>query len=102
MNVAESYPQTNIAPQARFQHSNLIRKTGDFLSAIMGFQALIGQYPDNSLCDLALFEIGTIYENDLKDTSKAIENYETILVNYPMSMLVENVRKKIRSLEGNP
>ncbi|MCH8124506.1 tetratricopeptide repeat protein [candidate division KSB1 bacterium] len=101
-NVADSYPQAKIAPQARFQHSNLIRKTGDFLSAIMGFQALISKYPDNSLCDLALFEIGTIYENDLKDTSKAIENYETILVNYPMSMLVENVRKKIRSLEGNP
>lgn len=100
--VAESYSKSNVAPRAQFQYSELKRKTGDFLSAVLGYQALISQYPENSLCDLALWEIGVIYQNDLKDVAKAIESYESILVNYPQSMLVEQVRKRIRSLEGKP
>ncbi len=101
-NLSDSFPSADLAPKAIFQYSRLKRETGDYVSAVLGFNVLIGQYPQNSLCDLALWEIGTIYEEDLREPSKAIESYESILVDYSESVLVENARKKIRSLEAKP
>lgn len=102
LELAESFPSSNLAPQSRYSYAEMKQKTGDFLASVYGYQNLVGQFPNHSLCDLALWQVGTIYETDLKDPAKAIDSYESILVNYPGSMLVENARRKIRSLEGRP
>jgi len=46
--------------------------------------------------------IGEIYEVGLKDVKKAQESYEVVLTSYPNSVLLEEVRKRIRGIEkGN-
>ena len=74
---------------------------GDFLSSVFDYQAIVQRYSNSTLCDLSLWQIGRVYEQELKNISKAIESYESILLNYPESMLAEKARKKIRDLEGN-
>ena len=43
---------------------------------------------------------GEIYEKIYKDTDKAIEMYNLLLEEFPMSMLAEPVRIRIRQLSG--
>ncbi|HHM24420.1 MAG TPA: tetratricopeptide repeat protein [Bacteroidetes bacterium] len=100
--VAEKYPDAPLAPKALFQSGQLKEKLGDYLGAVVLYQALLNQYPDHPLCDEALWRTGQIYERQLNDPSKAIDSYMAILVKYPESMYSEKARKRIRALEGKP
>jgi tetratricopeptide (TPR) repeat protein len=75
---------------------------GRYQQALTAFQNLIQKQPESVHCDLAQKMIGEIYEIGLKDFSKAQQAYEVVLTNYPNSVLLEEVRKRIRGLErGN-
>ncbi len=75
---------------------------GRYQQALSAFQTLIQKQPQSVNCDLAQKMIGEIYEVGLKDFSKAQQAYEVVLANYPNSVLLEEVRKRIRGLErGN-
>jgi tetratricopeptide (TPR) repeat protein len=70
--------------------------------ALKALQTLIKKQPESGYCDQAQKMIGEIYEVGLKDLKKAQESYELVLTSYPNSVLLEEVRKRIRGLEkGN-
>jgi tetratricopeptide (TPR) repeat protein len=72
---------------------------GHHQKALTAFKNLIQQQPESVHCDLAQKMIGEIYEVGLKDFSKAQQAYEVVLASYPNSVLLEEVRKRIRGLE---
>ncbi|UCE05982.1 MAG: tetratricopeptide repeat protein, partial [bacterium] len=75
---------------------------GRYQQALTAFQSLIQKQPESVHCDLAQKMIGEIYEVGLKDFLKAQQAYEMVLTSYPNSVLLEEVRKRIRGLEkGN-
>lgn len=75
---------------------------GRYPQALSALQTLIQKQPQSVHCDLAQKMIGEIYEVGLKDFSKAQQAYEVVLTSYPNSVLLEEVRKRIRGLEkGN-
>lgn len=75
---------------------------GRYPQALSALQTLIQKRPQSVHCDLAQKMIGEIYEVGLKDFSKAQQAYEVVLTSYPNSVLLEEVRKRIRGLEkGN-
>lgn len=75
---------------------------GRYHQALSALQTLIQKQPQSVHCDLAQKMIGEIYEVGLKDFSKAQQAYEVVLTSYPNSVLLEEVRKRIRGMErGN-
>jgi tetratricopeptide (TPR) repeat protein len=77
-------------------------KLGHYQQSLTAFQNLIDKQPESVHCDLAQKMIGEIYEVGLKDLSKAQQAYEVVLASYPNSVLLEEVRKRIRGIErGN-
>ncbi len=98
--ILSLYPGAPLVPQALFISAQLKEDHNDFLGAVITYHKIITRFVKNSLCDLSLWHIGRIYEVELKDIAKAVENYEKILLDYPESMLAEKTRKKIRGLEG--
>ncbi len=72
---------------------------GRYEQALTAFQTLIQKQSESVHCDLAQKMIGEIYEIGLKDFSKAQQAYEVVLTSYPNSVLLEEVRKRIRGLE---
>lgn len=71
-------------------------------SALAMFQKVADDMPTSILRDRAQMRIAEVYENKLKDKQKAIEAYEQLLANYPTSLFVEEARKRIRILRGDP
>ncbi len=75
---------------------------GRYQQALSALQTLIQKQPQSVHCDLAQKMIGEIYEVGLRDFAKAQQAYEVVLTSYPSSVLLEEVRKRIRGLEkGN-
>ncbi len=81
-------------------------KAGELAVLTQNFEAAIGFYrrvvlqPETScFVDFAQKKIGDIYYQNLKDSTRAISAYETVLANYPDSIYLEEVRDKIRLLE---
>ncbi len=73
---------------------------GHYNQALIAYQNLIQKKPESVHCDLAQKMIGEIYEVGLKDFKKAQASYELVLTSYPNSVLLEDVRKRIRGLEN--
>ncbi len=100
--IVASFPDAEIAPRALLHKAQLCEKLGDDLGAVFVYQTIVQQYPKAPVCDLALWQAATLYEEKIKNNAKAVECYEAILLNYPDSMLAEKARQQIRSLEGRP
>lgn len=91
-----------IVDEAWLSIGQLEYQLGRYQQALSAFQTLIKKQPQSVYCDLAQKMIGEIYELGLKDVSKAQQAYEVVLTSYPNSVLLEEVRKRIRGLErGN-
>jgi N-acetylmuramoyl-L-alanine amidase len=72
----------------------------DLEKATEAFQLLIRDYPDSSLADDALFEIGEITRGDLKDSKRAYCWYRLVVTSYPKGDMVSKAKARIEQLKG--
>ena len=56
---------------------------------------------DNLWADDAVFMLGDIYDNYLNDKTKAKVYYQKIITDYPGSLLLNEARKRFRTLRGD-
>ena len=68
--------------------------------ALDAFNRLLDDFPESYLSDLALKKKAEVYENLLHNPREAQLLYEQLLTTFPKSIYVEEVRRKIRVLEG--
>ena len=94
--------QAPLADRALLEAGRIKEKTKDWYGAIKIYQLLVTSYSKSVYSDEALNRVGIIYEKDLKDFEKARQTYESILIQYPQSVLGDELRKKVRELEGQP
>lgn len=64
------------------------------------YRAILERYPDDDLAPQALYMIGFIYSEEMRDTLKAQNALEDLLIRYPESNLVESARWLIKDLSG--
>ena len=94
--IRENYPNSSIIPIAMLREC-LLRIIIDETSISLSIAQLLQQTP---LAPEGITTQGEIYEKTYKDTEKAIEMYNLLLEEYPMSMLAEPVRMRIRKLNS--
>lgn len=100
--IAQTSNAETLLDDAWLKIGQLEYQLGRYQQALAAFQMLIQKQPESVHCDLAQKMIGEIYEIGLKDFSKAQQAYEVVLTSYPNSVLLEEVRKRIREMErGN-
>lgn len=95
------YPGRKITANVWFKKAGIYITKGDFDSAIMLYSDIVKNYADGVLADDALFRIGTIYENNLKDIEKAKSTYEQFIDKYPSSVFIAEARRHYRLLRGD-
>ena len=74
---------------------------GHIDSAIGFLEKIMKYHFEDILADDALFLLGDIYQNKLKDKEKASEMYKKILFEYKGSLHVVEARKRYRQLRGD-
>lgn len=92
--LRNKYPNASIIPIAMLREC-LLRMVVDDVSISLNIAKSL---QNTSLAAEGIATQGEIYEKSYKDTKKAIEMYNLLIENYPMSMLAEPVRIRIRKL----
>ena len=92
--LRNKYPNASIVPIAILREC-LLRMVVDDASISLNIAKLLH---NTSLAAEGIAAQGEIYEKSFKNTKKAIEMYNLLIEDYPMSMLAEPVRIRIRKL----
>lgn len=95
------YASNSIIDEVYFLKAKLLRKIGAYDSSLAALNKIIVFYPYDILGDDALFMMGNIYEENLKNYTKAMEIYQKFLTTYPGSIYTVEARKKFRLLRGD-
>ena len=90
-----------LADEARFLRGQALRDAGRAEDALTAFGEIPLIHPNSPLADRSLYQSAEILEQDLGDTEGALETYTQILTLYPGSLLVPDIRLRIRALRGD-
>jgi tetratricopeptide (TPR) repeat protein len=95
------FPQHSLTDELLWLKAKIYLKMGDYQSAVATLEKITTTYPDDILGDDALYTLGIIYEEDLKDNAKAMETYQKFMIKYPGSIFTVEARKRFRLLRGD-
>ena len=96
--LLSQWPDDPIAADGLFKKGEIEIRLEKFQDGLSSFQALRNRFTNHILADRAVERVGWVYEKRGKP-KKAMEQYETLLVEYPQSFLVDEVRRRIRRIE---
>ena len=74
---------------------------GENQKVVDNLTKIVDNYNEDILADDALFMMAEVYENRLKDKTKAMELYQKLLEKYPASIHGADARKRFRQLRGD-
>ncbi|KAA3598707.1 MAG: hypothetical protein DWQ06_11115 [Calditrichaeota bacterium] len=98
--VIQSSKEEKLKEESFWQLGQMAFEQENYLEAIKIYSDLQTKLPESGFGPQSQFEIAKIYEENLNDKITAIKEYENFLINYSDSVLVFEVRKRIRALAG--
>ena len=99
--LAVQHPSAALVDDAAMRIADLHLVLNHPEDALSVLRRIVSEMPASGLCDRAQMRIGEVYENKLGDKAKAVEAYEKVLEQFPTSLFIEEVRKRIRLLRGD-
>ncbi|RIJ37682.1 hypothetical protein D1627_11300 [Pontibacter oryzae] len=99
--LLQKYPGHSLTDEVYFQKAKLYERIGDFGKAVESLQQIVSNPQYDILSDDALYMIGRIYEENLKDKDKAQQLYNDLLVKHQGSIYTAEARKRFRKLRGD-
>ncbi|MFD2246687.1 tetratricopeptide repeat protein [Pontibacter ruber] len=99
--MLQKYPGHSLTDEIYFQKASIYERTGDFQQAVASLEKIVGNPQVDILSDDALYKMAFIYEENLKDTQKAQQLYNELLVKHQGSIYVAEARKRFRKLRGD-
>ena len=99
--MLQIYEGHDLSDEIYWLEAKVNNRLGNFEQTIKKLEKVRELYPKDILGDDALFMMGTVYEEQLEDETKAMEIYTQFLKDYPGSIYVADVRKRFRNLRGD-
>ncbi|MCX2450564.1 tetratricopeptide repeat protein [Pedobacter sp. PLR] len=96
-----AFPNNSLQDDILMAKSKIWLKDNDFSKAISILKVLTEKHGTSIWADDALFILGGLYENNLKDTEQAKAVYQKLINDYPGSMYSTEARKRFRKLRGD-
>jgi peptidyl-prolyl cis-trans isomerase C len=94
--LRESYEKTHRGPEELF---NYAQDAVDPQQRIAAFQQVVDQYPQDPHAPQALFMVGFVYAEELKDYIMADKKFNEVIAKYPESELAQTARWMIDNLQ---
>lgn len=99
--IAAAFKGHGLEDDVLFAKAQIAVSRRQYSKAAEFYQTIITQYKDGILADNALFALAELYETRLNDPKKAMELYDTIIVDFSSSLYVVESRKRFRKLRGD-
>jgi len=99
--ILNQYPTSSLTDDIFYAKGQIELKKRNFANALKDFEKVYTDFPTEILADDAIYNAAVIYEVYMKDISKAQQLYEKIILEYPGSIYVNEVRNKYRKIRGD-
>lgn len=99
--IMKDFPYHGLADEITLRKALAMQQQGKWTEAVVYLEELLKYHAQDILADDALFQLGTIYENNLLNNEKAMEMYKKILFEYKGSLYTAEARKRLRLLRGD-
>ncbi|MGI9543469.1 MAG: tetratricopeptide repeat protein [Cyclobacteriaceae bacterium] len=96
-----TYQNHSLTDEILWLQSKIYLERGDFSKALELLSKIVNQYRYDILSDDAYFQMGTIYQDQLKQNDKAMEIFQDFLIQFPGSIYSSEARKRFRTLRGD-
>lgn len=97
----ENYPSHSLADDILWAMAKLELEFGRHEQALIYLEKIVEQFSFDILSDEAYYTMGKIYEEKVKDKTRAMEIYQDFLVRFPDSIFLFDARKRFRILRGD-
>jgi tetratricopeptide (TPR) repeat protein len=97
----DKYKQHSLADEILWLKAKTYFKMGENQKVVDNLTKIVDNYDQDILADDALFMMAEVYQNRLKDKTKAMELYQKLLEKYPASIHGADARKRFRQLRGD-
>jgi tetratricopeptide (TPR) repeat protein len=87
--------------EAYYKKAEIYIKKGLNDSAVVYYQKIMTEYPNDILGDDATYNLALMYEEVYNDKQKAMDTYEKLMTTYPGSIYTVEARKRFRALRGD-
>lgn len=98
--VLYQYPDHDLTDDIYWEKANILLKQNDLNETFKLLDKLIANFKESVYTDDALYTKARLYDYNLKDSENAMKFYLELLTDYPGSLFVVEVRKRIRELRG--
>ncbi|MBC7186218.1 MAG: tetratricopeptide repeat protein [Calditrichaeota bacterium] len=98
--LVRKQPPPAIADEAWMQIARIKSEQGRYQEALQAYDQVYKGLPESRFRDLALKRKAELLEAQLADDAAAAKAYEELLVTFPTSVYVEEVRKRLRVVDA--
>ena len=99
--LQEGFPGHFLADDIIWLRANIAQKERDYEAAALLLETIRTDHSFDILADDALYNLGELYEFHLNQPDKAMECYQSIMLDHKDSVFVVEARKRFRSLRGD-
>jgi tetratricopeptide (TPR) repeat protein len=99
--LISAHPYHEVVDEAYWMMAKAYYQTGQYSEAANAYTAIHEKFAEDILADDALFELASIYENQLNDREKAMDTYQRLLAEFPGSKFAAEARKRFRKMRGD-
>ena len=99
--IIELYPGHSLQDEIYFKKYEIAYRDKNYEEEQIYLEKIIEIFPFDILADKAIYRLAELYDNQYNDPDKASELYESILMNYPNSLYVDEARKRYREIRGD-
>jgi tetratricopeptide (TPR) repeat protein len=96
-----NFKEHALADEAWFLKARIYQQERNFDKALESYQFIVSNYYTDVLADNALFAMADIYEHEFNDTTKAMEIYKQIMLDFGDSIYKMESRTRFRKLRGD-
>jgi outer membrane protein assembly factor BamD (BamD/ComL family) len=100
LEYAQLHPEDSIAPYYISRAAEIYKEMpGRALTAVVTYNKVITDYPDNPLAARSVFMIGFVFDDKLQDTARAAKSYSHFLKEYPNHPMAADARQLLQMLK---
>jgi tetratricopeptide (TPR) repeat protein len=99
--IEKFHPGHTLQDDIFFKRAQMAEKEKNLELALENYHRVWKEYPLDLLADDAVYRMAQLYETRLNDSTKAMEYYQELLLNYSGSLYTIEARKRYRSLRGD-
>ena len=90
--------EPELSAQVYLEISTVYENQGKYPQALEACRSVMTTYPQSRLAPFALDRMSEVYAERMKDSKKAGETLETLILQYPQSLLADGARRRLEEL----